>query len=201
MMTTRPSSRAPLVLLLVCAAFVVGCASGGSGSAPAVGGDAAPAAPAKKAFEPPAWESKVFENAEHAFSVHYPSDFAESPPTNGGLFSAASPSQVPRLDVLVLPVPPSTPLDQIGAALADNMKQVGGGEAEVTSSKATTLQDGVTEGMEFTLSWTFQGFPLDSIILGAPSPTGNGIIGVMVTGMQGGDMEQLRDIASTLYFD
>ena len=71
----------------------------------------------------------------------------------------------------------------------------------MTASKTVTLSDEVTEAMEFTMEWSFQGFPLQSLVLGAPSADGASIVSVMVTGMQGGDLAELANVAYTLYFD
>lgn len=193
---STPNRSLSLVLLLCLCALVVGCASGGAVDAPA-----APAAPAKTPFVAPEWESQSFDSEDHGFSVHFPADFSETPATGGGLFSAASPNMVPRLDLNILPMAPTSSIEEVGASLEAAMAEVGGGEAKVTASKAVTLRDDVTEGMEFTLEWTFQGFPLQSLVLGAPSADGASIVSVMVTGMQGADMAELADIAYTLYFD
>ncbi|MEM1250116.1 MAG: hypothetical protein AAGK22_27355 [Acidobacteriota bacterium] len=189
----------------VAVVLLAGCSANTSGAPGAPGASGASAteapAPAKTPFVAPDWESQTYESEEHGFSVHYPSDFAESPATGGGLFSAASPNMVPRLDLTIVPMPPTSSLEDVGAALESAMAQVGGGEAKVTASKAVTLKDDVTEGMEFALDWTFQGFPLSSVIVGAPSATGESSVTVMVTGMQGGDMAELADNAYTLYVD
>ena len=53
--------------------------------------------------------------------------------------------------------------------------------------------------MEMTVDWAFQGFPLQSSVLA--TVRGGSLVAVMVTGMQGGDVAQLSDIAYTLYVD
>ena len=189
--------RAVLALLTSAALVASGCASTGSSSVASADVPSAPAVAAKKPMEPPSWDALVYENEEHGFSVHYPADFSEAPAQDGGLFSAASPMQVPRIDVLLLPAGSS--IEELSPLLEQNMAQVGGGEAKVTASGGVTLEDEVTQGMEFTLDWTFQGFPLTSVVLGAPAE--GGTVGVMVTGMQGGELQELRDIAYTLYVD
>ncbi|HVS64213.1 MAG TPA: hypothetical protein VMT85_12005 [Thermoanaerobaculia bacterium] len=182
------------------ALLLAGCASGGAAAgAPADVPPAAPAAPAKKPFEPPAWEASVYQNEELGFSVHYPTDFAEQPPQDGSLFTAASPMQVPRLDVSRSPAGPDVALEDVLPALAESLGQLGGGEATVKESRETKLRDEVTPAIEAVIDWSFQGFPLQSFVLGTIQ--GDSVITVMVTGMQGGEVAELSDIAYTLYFD
>ncbi len=190
-----------LVLPLTVSLLGVGCASTGADrsadAAPAAA--AAPAAPAKKAFTPPSYDATEFKSDEYSFSVHYPSDFAtETPQGATGVLTAASPSMVPRLDVNVLPDPGAASLDAAGQQISDNLSTLGGGEATVTASKETTLQDGVTKAQEFLVEWSFQGFPLQSLVINAPS--GGNLVNVMATGMQGGDTAPLEEIVYTLYF-
>ena len=49
------------------------------------------------------------------------------------------------------------------------------------------------------VEWSFQGFPLESIVLLAP--LGDDALNVTVTGMAGGDHDELRGIAYTLYYE
>ena len=198
-MTRRLHSGSSLVALssLLLLTLLAGCASGGGGdvTAPAA---AEPPMPAKKPFVAPDFEATEWKSEELGFSVHYPSDFAEQPPNPGGLFTAASPAQVPRIDVLASPSPPDTSIDGVAAGVESALSALGGGEASVTNKKEVKLQDGVTDAMELVVEWTFQGFPLQSLVLG--TVTGDQLVNVMVTGMQGGDMAELSEIAYTLYF-
>ena len=181
------------------ALLLSGCASGGSAAGAPADVPAAPAAPAKKPFESPAWEASVYENEELGFSVHYPTDFAEQPPQDGGLFTAASPMQVPRLDVNRSPAGPDVALEDVLPALAENLGELSGGEATVKESRETKLRDEVTPAIEAVIDWSFQGFPLQSFVLGTIQH--DSVITVMVTGMQGGEVAELSDIAYTLYFE
>ena len=189
-----------LIMIMTVLLVGAGCASSGGDRGSAAAAPAAPAAPAKKAFTPPAFDATEFKSEEHSFSVHYPSDYAtETPQAPTGVLTAASPSMVPRIDVTVVPDPGTATLEEAGALVASNLGTVGGGEAKVTSSKETTLQDGVTEAQEFVVEWAFQGFPLQSVVLNVTSD-GN-IVNVMATGMAGGDTAELSEIAYTLYFN
>lgn len=176
----------PIVLALV------GCATGGAERTAPTTPDVA----TKKPFEAPAWESTKWHSEEHGFSIHYPSDYQEQ--AENSLFTAASPAMVPRVDVNVGPVA-ATDAEGLGAAVAEGFKALGGGEATITSSKAVTLQDGVTAATELVLDWSFQGFPLTSVVLLAEN--GDGMINVTVTGGQGEDTGPLSEIAYTLYLD
>lgn len=197
----RGSKNVCVLILLVAVVFVgAGCASSGADRSGADATPAAPAAPAKKAFTPPSYDATEFTSDEYSFSVHYPSDYATEPPQGPtGVLTAASPSMVPRIDVNVLPGPAAGTLDEAGALVADNLGTIGGGEAKVTSSKETMLQDGVTVAQEFVVEWSFQGFPLQSLVINASS--GGHVINVMATGMQGGDVAELEEIAYTLYLN
>jgi hypothetical protein len=197
-MTSTLRALAPLAVIV--ALPLAGCASGGAAGPGDVAAPAAPAAPAKKPFEPPAWESAVYQNDELGFSVHYPTDYAEQPPQGEGLFTAASAMQVPRIDVNrgAAPAGPVSP-EEVAAGVAESLGQVGGGEATVKEAREVTLRDGVTTGVESVIDWSFQGFPLQSLVLGVVQ--GDSLITVMVTGMQGGEVSELSDIAYTLYFD
>jgi hypothetical protein len=186
-------------ILLAALAFT-GCATGGAG-APGSAADvpSAPAAPAKKPFEPPAWEANVYANEELGFSVHYPKDFTEQPAQDGGLFTAASPMQVPRVDVSRFDATPETTLDAVLPMMAEGLGAVGGGEATVRESRQVELRDEVTPAIEGVIEWSFQGFPLQSFVLGTIQ--GDTVVAVTVTGMQGGELSELSDIAYTLYFE
>ena len=182
----------------LCCLLVVGCTSSGGATAPSAAATdvAAAPAPAKKPFVAPDWESEQYQNPDYGFSVHYPVDFQEQPVQDGGLFSAASPQQVPRMDINLVPSSGAS-IDEIGAQLVQAMETLGGGEAQVTSSKMTKLADEVTEAMEWVMEWTFQGFPLQSYVLG--TEVESQVVTVMVTGMQGGDVSDLSRIARTLH--
>ncbi|HVS13195.1 MAG TPA: hypothetical protein VMV46_04680 [Thermoanaerobaculia bacterium] len=201
----NPSIHRPLrrlaLLAVVVALPLAACVSSGAAPRPGdVPPAAAPAAPAKRPFEPPPWEAAVYENQEHGFSVHYPLDFGEQPPQGEGLFTAASAMQVPRIDVnrTAAPAGPVAP-EEVAEGMAASLSQVGGGEATVREAREVTLRDGVTPGVESVVEWSFQGFPLQSFVLGVVQ--GDALITVMVTGMQGGEVTELSDIAYTLYFD
>lgn len=179
------------VLCLLVAAFGLSCASTRG---------TAPTQPQKQPFQPPSFEATAYASEEYGFSVHYPSDFAET--EGGGLMSAASPSMVPRVDVGVSDVPEDASLEAMGEQVAAALGSLGGGEAEVVSSKETTLQDGVTPAQEFVVDWSFQGFPIKSIVLTAVQ--GGRLFNVTVTtGTAFWDeaVEQLTEIAYTLYFE
>jgi hypothetical protein len=203
--TLRTLAVAVQVAFLV--ASVIGCASGGASpgastdASAGTAGDvaAAPAAPAKKPFEPPAWPAAVYTNEELGFSVHYPADFEQQPAQGGGLFTAASPMMVPRIDVNRADAPPDTTLAAGLAALAEGLGQTGGGEATVKESRETKLRDEVTPAIEGVVEWSFQGFPLQSFVVGTIQD--GSMVTVTVTGMQGGDVAELSEIAYTLYFE
>jgi hypothetical protein len=188
------------VLVVAAVSVLAGCASAGSGDAPATAAaDVPPAAPPRKPFVPPAWEAKEYANEQYGFSVHYPADFEEQAVQAGGLFTAASPMQAPRLDVTASPPPGDGSVDAVAASIEATLKTVGGGEAKVTEKKAVKLRDEATPAMEFAAEWTFQGIPLLS---SAVATVRDGeLITVMVTGMQGTAITELSDIAYTLYFD
>jgi hypothetical protein len=178
---------------------MIGCAStgGGGGAASDV---SAPAAPAKKAFQPPSFESTEFVSEEYGFRLHYPADFTvEETQAPSGLLTAASPSMVPRLDVNVSPQEGEASLEQAAAAVEAQMAQLGGGEAKVTGSEVITLQDGVTKAMRFDVDWSFQGFPLSSVVVLVANK--GSLVNVTVTGMQGGEVADLHAISDTLYID
>lgn len=175
---------------------VIGLVMSACGSAGG-GGAEAPAAPAKKPFVAPEWDSTEYRSEDGAFFLHYPSEFQEQPAQGpGALLSVASPSMVPRVDVTRIDAAGSGSIEEIGAGMEANMAQLGGGEAKIASSEMVTLRDGVTEAMRYNLDWTFQGFPLDSVILVVP--TADYHVSVLVTGMDGADMAELEDIAFTL---
>ncbi len=196
-MNRSTTGRLALGLSLALVLLLTGCASSTGGGAADVPRE--PPAPVKKPFTPPAFASTEWKSAEHGFLVHYPSDF-EVQPAQGpaGVFTAASPMMAPRLDINVLPVVPGLTLEAAGELVKAQLGQLGGGEAKLASSTATKLQDGVSPAMEFVVEWTFQGFPLNSVVVLAPQ--GDKSVNLTVTGMQGGDLQQLRDIAYTLYF-
>lgn len=202
MFAKSTSVRWLLAAWLVAAAVSVlaGCASAGGGDAPAApAADAAPAPPPRKPFVAPTWEAKKYANEQYGFSVHYPADFEEQPVQEGGLFTAASPMQAPRLDVTATPPPGDGSVDAVAVSLETLLEMVGGGEAKVTEKKAVKLRDEATPAMEFAAEWTFQGLPLLS---SAVATVRDGqMITVMVTGMQGTTITDLSDIAYTLYFD
>ena len=195
-----PCRQTPMIVLLIATLLpLFGCASrGGDVAAPA---SAAADVPSKKPFTPPAFDATKWSSEEYGFSVHYPSDFAEQPAQDGGLFSAASPAQVPRIDLIAIPAAEIAggSIDEIGDGVAAQLAELGGGEASVTSSKEVKLQDGVTDALEFVADWTFQGFPLQSVVVG--TDVKDQWIAVLVTGLQGGDLEELSEIAYTLYFE
>jgi hypothetical protein len=189
-------------VLATVALGLAGCASAGGGAPEAASAaDVAPepAAPVRKAFVPPTWPAKSYDDEQHGFSVHYPADFEQQPAQEGVLFTAASPMQAPRLDVTSGPVPGDGSLDAIAADLERNFAALGGGEAKVTAKKETVLRDEVTPAKELTLEWAFQGFPLQSSVVAVERA--GALISVTVTGMQGTDIAELSDIAYTLHFD
>ena len=193
----RLSPLAGLIGLAACL-IVVGCASGGADvSTPA---PAAPP-PAKKPFEAPSFESSVYENAEVGFSVHYPADFAEEDP-QGGLFNAVSPQQLPRVGIELLPTTGDGSLETFGEQVAAGYSQLGGGEAKIESAREVTLQDGVTEALEFIVDWSFQGFPIKSLALYAVKGTQTVQISVTWADAFGDRASQnVDEIAYSLYFD
>lgn len=185
--------------LALFAVLLGGCASaGGPDVTPA---SAEPPAPVKQPFQAPSYEATAWHSDELGFSVHYPSDFREEP--GQGVLTVSSPAMAPRMDVSIVPAGTdgNVTLEAVGEQIASSFKQIGGGEANVTEAKETKLQDGVTDAMEFVVDWQFQGaIPLQSVVLMAPAKDGN-LVNVTVTNMAGGDLEQLREIAYTLYFD
>ena len=193
----RLSPLASMIALAACL-IVVGCASGGADvSAPV----AAAPEPAKNPFEAPSFESKVYENAELGFSVHYPADFVEEEAL-GGLFTVVSPQQVPRLDIAVLPATGDASLETTGEQVAAGYAQLGGGEATIESARVVTLQDGVTEALEFIVSWSFQGFPIKSLALYAAKGTQTVQVSVTWADAFGDRASQnVDEIAYSLYFD
>ena len=187
-------------LVAAAASVLAGCASAGAGDAPAApAADTAPAPPPRKPFVAPTWAAKKYANEQFGFSLHYPADFEEQPVQAGGLFTAASPMQAPRLDVTASPPPGDGSMDAIAASIETTLKTVGGGEAKVTEKKDVKLRDESTPAMELAAEWTFQGIPLLSSVV-ATVRDGQ-LISVMVTGMQGTTITDLSDIAYTLYFD
>lgn len=187
-----------LAIVALAAGVAAGCASARGADADVT--PAVPPAPAKKPFTAPTFASKEWRSEEHGFLVHYPSDFEEQEaqgPT--GVLTAASPMMAPRLDVNVSPVPDPVPsLEEVATQTQQTFATLGGGEAKVTSSQMTKLQDGLTPAMELVVEWTFQGFPLQTVALQAIH--GDEMVNVTVTGLQGGAIEELRNIAYTLYF-
>jgi len=55
-------------------------------------------------------------------------------------------------------------LEAFGEGMAAVYAQLGG-EAKIESARETTLQDGVTEAMEFIVEWSLQGFPIKTLTL------------------------------------
>ena len=49
-----------------------------------------------------------------------------------------------------------------------SMRRWVGGEAKIESARETTLQDGVTEAMEFIVEWSVQAIPAKSLALYTP---------------------------------
>ena len=195
-MTNRDGrwTRSLLTLALMSALATGACTSAGGGAADA---PSKPAAAEKKAFVAPEWESTEWRSEDGKFFLHYPSEFQEQPAQGpGALFTVASPSMVPRVDVAKIEDAGSSTMEEIGASLAANMAQLGGGEAEIATSEKVTLRDGVTEAIRYHLDWTFQGFPLDSVVLVVPVDAYH--VSLLVTGMDGGDTAELDDIAYTL---
>ena len=182
-----------LVLAALLAGFALGACASGGGSADS---PAAAPAPVKKAFVAPEWDSTEFRSEDGVFFVHYPSDFQEQPAQAGGVLSVASPSLVPRVDVSTLDGVQDSSIEEVGAGLIETMKQLGGGEAEITASQMVKLSDEVTDAMRFDVNWSFQGFPLTSVVLVVPTETY--AINLLVTGMDGGDLAELEGIANTL---
>lgn len=188
-----------LLVLAGLAVLLGGCASAGGPDMPTA--PAEPPPPAKKAFQPPAYDATAWRHEELGFSVHYPSDFQEEP--GQGLLTVASPAMAPRMDVSIIPAADAadSSLEAVGEQIVASLKQIGGGEATLTESKETMLQDGVTGAMELVVDWQFQGaIPLQSVVLLAPVKDGS-TLNVTVTNMAGGDLDELREMAYTLYFD
>ncbi len=191
---TSRDLRSPLLLLLILfVGFGLGACASGGGS---VDAPAAAPAPVKKAFVAPEWDSTEFRSEDGVFFLHYPSDFEVQPVQAGGLLSVASPSLVPRVDVNQLAGIGDSSMEEVGSGLVTTMKQLGGGEAEITAAKMVKLSDEVTDAMRFDINWSFQGFPLSSVALVVP--TDDYAINVLVTGMDGGDVAELEGIANTL---
>ncbi len=187
------------VALLAATGFVA-CASTGSGGA--ADRSAAAEAPVKTPFQAPEWESTEFVDADYGFRLHYPSDFTtEEAQAPAGRLTAASPMMAPRVDVNVTPYSGDSSLEEAAAATEAQMAQLGGGEAKVIAQEVITLKDDVTKGFEYVVEWTFQGFPLQSIVLLVPSTSGEELINVTATGMAGNELAELRNIAYTLYLD
>lgn len=179
-------------LALVAALAFVGCGSSGGGA------DLEPPAPVKKPFQPPTFDAAVFEHEAPAFTVHYPSDFQQQEAPDS-LFTAASPAMVPRIDISLDTESEYDSPEELGSAVADVFAELGGGDATARSVERVTLQDGVTSAAEVVVDWSFQGFPLSSVVL--LTPTSDGTVNVTVTGMEGGELDELREIAYTLYFE
>ncbi len=79
--------------------------------------------------------------------------------------------------------------------------QIGGGKAEIESAKETTLQDGVTQAMEFVVEWSFEGTPVKTLNLFVPR--GPQLVQVAVTWVEAvGARASLNvdEIAYSLYF-
>ena len=79
---------------------------------------------------------------------------------------------------------------------------MGGGEAEIESARETTLQDGVTEAMEFIVEWSLQGFAIKTLTLFVSR--GPQTVQVQVTWAPAlGDRASLNvdEIAYSLYFE
>ena len=130
---------------------------------------------AQQPFQPPSFEAKVYENAELGFSVHYPADFLEQDmppgvldeplPEAAVLFLATSPQGLPNVGILLHPGAEAVSLEAFGEQVAAVYAQIGGGEAKIESARETTLQDGVTEAIEFVVEFSFQGFPAKALTL------------------------------------
>ena len=127
-------------------------------------------------FQPPAFEAKVYENAELGFSVYYPADFLEQdmpPGSNLGpgavLLVAASPQVMPTVTIVLHRTGGKLSLEALGGQLAAVYSQIpGGGEAKIESARQTTLQDGVTEAMEFLIEVSVEAIPLKTLTLFVP---------------------------------
>ena len=206
-MTKRAHRFSSLVTpaIVAVALLAVGCASGGA--------DLAPSAPepAKEPFQPPSFEAKIYQNVELGFSVHYPADFLEqaSPPEfelllpeAEVLLLATSPQQVPGVSILLHPTLEGLSLEAYGEGVLSVFAQLGGGEAKLESAKETTLQDGVTEAMEFVVEWSLLGTPVKSLslfVFGGPQT-----LQVQVSWTEAlGDRASLNvdQIAYSLYFN
>ena len=207
MLETRMTNRAHQFSSLATPAIVavalltVGCASGGVNL--------------KQPFQPPSFEAKVYENTELGFSLHYPADFLEEdvPPDLPGfelalseaewLLLATPPQQLPNVAILLHPADePELSLEAFGEGVAAVYAQIGGGEAEIESARETTLQDGVTEAMEFIVEWSLQGFPIKTLTLFVSR--GPQTVQVQVTWAPAlGDRASLNvdEIAYSLYFE
>ena len=186
--------------IVAVALLAVGCASGGANL--------------KQPFQPPSFEAKVYENAELGLSLHYPADFIEQdvppqfpgspefPPETEWLLLAASPLQLPNVAIILYPADEEElSLEEFGEGVAAVYAQLGGGEAEIESARETTLQDGVTEAMEFVVEWSFLGTPVKSLslfVFGGPKT-----VQVQVSWTDAlGDRASLNvdEIAYSLYF-
>ncbi len=201
-MTDRAHRFAPAI---VAVALLAGCASGGADLSPSA------SEPAKKPFQPPSFEAKVYQNAELGFSVHYPADFLEqaSPPEfelllpeAEVLLLATSPQQVPGVSILLHPTLEGLSLEEYGERVLSVFAQLGGGEAKLESAKETTLKDGVTEAMEFLVVFPAQEFPLKSLNLFVPRGPQTVQVGVnWLHAMGDRESQKVDEIAYSLYFE
>jgi hypothetical protein len=151
----------------------------------------APPAPGKLSFE-----ATEYTNAQYGFSVKYPKDWKDTPPTAPEIiYSAAASARVPVLTVA---------LDK-GATFADALTSVlvatGGKDVKSVSEKDTSLADG-TKASQLVVKWTIkEGYPADTLGLGVKKDDKWVIVAVTTVSMLAPYNETLfSEIAHTLEF-
>jgi len=151
--------------------------------------------------EPPAPDELSFEaieyaNADHGFSVKYPSDWVESPADGPFIiFGAQAAKQVPALIVAVAE----------GATFADaltaTLEEAGGSKIEIAPERETTLADG-TPASEATAKTKIQGLGADAFSLGVMKDGKWVIVAILTVGMLAKYDEPLfSEVAYTLQFE
>ena len=158
-------------------------------------------------------QAKVFEHAGLGLSLNYPAAFIEQDTTSAAalglpeqlqmLFVAASAQQLPSVSVFQLPTPEGVSVDAFGEQVAIAIAQmVGVGEAKIESAKETTLQDDVTEAMEFVVAMSAGGFELKNLSLFVPRGPQTVLVSVIWADAMGDRATQkVDDIAYSLKFE
>ena len=158
-------------------------------------------------------QAKVFEHAGLGLSLNYPAAFIEQDTTSAAalglpeqmqmLFVAASPQQLPSVSVFQLPTPEGVSVEAFGEQVAIAIAQmVGVGEAKIESAKETTLQDDVTEAMEFVVAMSAGGFELKNLSLFVPRGPQTVLVSVIWADAMGDRASQgVDDIAYSLSFE